>query len=164
MAGSGAQSLTGADGKIYGAIPVPQREVPARFVESWTYEQGRKIEKYKEVPAEIKDGQWANEAASTKVSFELAPLGKDDLVVHEWGVFTVFNDAKYANVDRKAEWGSLPSFFYRQFPKERLCWVPSAWDKPIIYFYAKPTPMSVEVNVKFSEGCRWYGGRPQQAR
>ena len=59
-------------------------KVPARFVDSWTYEQGRKIEKYKEVPAEIKDGQWANEAASTKVSFELAPLGKDDLVVHEW--------------------------------------------------------------------------------
>ena len=128
-------------------------KTPPRFVASWTFEKGKKIETYKEVPPEVAAGQWANQAASTKVSFELAPLAKDDLVVHEWGVFTVFNDVKYANVNRKEEWGSLPSFFYRQFPKERLRWVPSAWDKPIIYFYAKPTPLNVTVHVKFPEGA-----------
>ncbi len=83
----------------------------------------------------------------------VAPLGKDDLVVHEWGVFTVFTDVKYANANRKEEWGSLPKFFYRQFPKERLVWSPSGWDKPIIYVYAKPTPMRVTVKVDFSEGA-----------
>ena len=128
-------------------------KLPQRFIDSWSYEKGKKIEKYKDVPAEMTANQWANEAWSTKVSFELAPLAKDDLVVHEWGVFTVFNDVKYANVDRKEEWGSLPSFFYRQFPKERLCWVPSGWDKPIVYFYAKKTPLNVRVKVSFPEGA-----------
>jgi hypothetical protein len=85
-------------------------------------------------------------------SAEPAPLGKDDLVVHEWGVFTVFNDVKYANVNRKAEWGSLPGFFYRQFPKERLRWSPAGWDKPIIYFYAKPESLRLKVKVTFSDG------------
>src|SRR6516162_2768788 len=82
-----------------------------------------------------------------------AKLDKDDLVVHEWGVFTVLNDAKYANANRKEEWGSLPTFFYRQFPKERLRWMPSAWDKPLIYFYAKSESMHLRVKVTFTEGA-----------
>lgn len=56
-------------------------------------------------------------------------MKEQDLTVHEWGVFTVFNDRKYANLNRKAEWGDLPDFFYRQFPKQRLRWAPSPWDK-----------------------------------
>src|SRR5262249_39235744 len=83
----------------------------------------------------------------------MTALAKDDLVVHEWGVFTVFNDVKYANVNRKEEWGSLPTFFYRQFPKERLRWVPAAWDKPVVYFYAKPQSLRVGVKVTFTEGA-----------
>src|SRR5207237_8306356 len=98
-------------------------------------------------------GQCANETISAPIAFTMTALAKDDLVVHEWGVFTVFNDAKYANVNRKQEWGSLPSFFYRQFPTERLRWVPSAWDKPIIYFYAKPAPLRVNVKVTFPAGA-----------
>ena len=128
-------------------------KVPPRFLVSYSFDNGKKIETYKDVPAEIAAGQWANEAVSGPVVFEVDPLGKDDLVVHEWGVFTVFNDVKYANVNRKEEWGSLPSFFYRQFPKERLRWAPSAWDKPIVYFYAKQTPMRVAVKVTFAEGA-----------
>jgi hypothetical protein len=108
---------------------------------------------YKDVPAEVTAGQWANEAISAPVAFEMTALAKDDLVVHEWGVFTVFNDVKYANVNRKEEWTSLPSFFYRQFPTERLRWMPSAWDKPIVYFYAKKTPLRVKVKVTFAEGA-----------
>lgn len=115
---------------------------------------GAKVENiYKDVPAEITAGQWANTATSASVAFEMTELAKDDLVVHEWGVFTVFNDAKYANANRKEEWGSLPSFFYRQFPTERLRWVPSAWDKPIVYFYAKKTPLKASVKVTFAEGA-----------
>src|SRR5205807_8678634 len=40
----------------------------------------------------------------------------------------------------------------RQFPVERLHWVPSAWDKPVVYFYAKPTPLHLKVKVTFTEG------------
>jgi hypothetical protein len=128
-------------------------KVSPRFLVSYSFDNGKKVETYKDVPAEVTAGQWASEAAAPSVAFEMAALAKDDLVVHEWGVFTVFNDVKYANVNRKEEWGSLPSFFYRQFPKERLRWIPSAWDKPIVYFYAKNTPMHVNVKVTFAEGA-----------
>src|SRR5262249_7533167 len=67
-------------------------KVPARFVVSQTQIEGRQVFTYKDAPAEMVAGQWAGEAASQPVSFELRPLGRDDLVVHEWGVFTVFND------------------------------------------------------------------------
>jgi hypothetical protein len=103
-------------------------------------------------PAEILAGEWAGEIESAPASFELLPLGKEDLVIHEWGVFTVLNDSKYANANRKEEWGSLPTFFYRQFPKARLPWFPSATDKPIIYVYAKPSPILMNIKVAFAEG------------
>jgi hypothetical protein len=128
-------------------------KAPARFLVGESFSNGKRTVLYKDVPAEVTAGQWANQAESAPVAFEMAALGKDDLVVHEWGVFTVFNDVKYANVNRKEEWASLPSFFYRQFPKERLRWVPSGWDKPIVYFYAKKTPMRVKVKVTFAEGA-----------
>ena len=119
---------------------------------------------YKTASPELVAGQWANEITSAPVAFQLKPLGKEDFMIHEWGVFTVFNDAQYANVNRKEEWGSLPSFFYRQFPKERLRWVPSAWDKPFIYFYAKPQSLQINVQVTFAAGGRSSGGRPSPAR
>jgi RNA polymerase sigma factor (sigma-70 family) len=128
-------------------------KVPPRFIAAQNHPADVPFAIYKDAPAEMVAGQWAGEVASAPVTFELAPLGKEDLVVHEWGVFTVFNDVKYANVNRKEEWGSLPSFFYRQFPKERLRWVPSAWDKPIVYFYARPTPLHLNVKVTFTEGA-----------
>jgi len=128
-------------------------KLPAQFITAKSFINGKEITHTKEVPAEVRAGEWAKEITAKPVSFELAPLGKDDLVVHEWGVFTVFNDAKYANLNRKEEWGSLPAFFYRQFPQERLRWMPAAWDKPIVYFYAKQSPMRVNVKVKFSEGA-----------
>ncbi len=126
---------------------------PAKFLIGQKAVNGKVENIYKDVPAEIIAKQWAKSATSAPVAFEIAALAKDDLVVHEWGVFTVFNDVKYANVNRKQEWGSLPSFFYRQFPTERLRWVPSAWDKPVVYFYAKKTPMKVNVKVTFTEGA-----------
>jgi hypothetical protein len=128
--------------------------LPPRLVVSQSQELGKPlVTNYKDTPPEMLTNAWAGAVASAPVTVELAPLDKEDLVVHEWGVFTVFNDAKYANVNRKEEWGRLPSFFYRQFPKERLRWLPSAWDKPVVYFYAKPTPLHVNVRVTFPEGA-----------
>ena len=130
-------------GELFGEVPPGKYTAtfrfrspvaPAQFVIGQKLAKGKTENVYKKVPAEISAKQWAKEAGAAPVAFEIAALAKDDLVVHEWGVFTVFNDAKYANLNRKQEWGSLPSFFYRQFPTERLRWVPSAWDKPIRLF------------------------------
>ena len=77
----------------------------------------------------------------------------EDLTVHEWGVFTVFSDVKYANVDHKQEWASLPADFYRQFPTRRLVWQPAMWKKPIVYFYTKQPSLEIDVKVKFTEGA-----------
>src|SRR5262249_46786501 len=40
-----------------------------------------------------------------------------------------------------------------QFPRERLRWSPAAWDKPVVYFYAKPSSLNVSVKVTFPEGA-----------
>ena len=40
-----------------------------------------------------------------------APIAKG-LVVHEWGVFRVNEDADFANADLRAEWDGLPEFVY----------------------------------------------------
>jgi hypothetical protein len=111
-----------------------------------------KVTAHSGLPQELVAGQWAGEAVAGPVHFELAPLTRNDLVVHEWGVFTLFNDAKYANSNSKQEWDSLPNFFYRQYPQERLRWEPANWNKPIVYFYAKETPLRLEVKLTFADG------------
>jgi hypothetical protein len=139
-------------GKYVAKFRFRSPKAPQRFAVSTTEVAGKQVTTYKDASAALLAGQWAGEATSAPVEFELAGLVADDLVVHEWGVFTVFNDAKYANANRKEEWGSLPSFFYRQFPIERLRWMPSAWDKPIVYFYTKAL-LHVSVKVTFPEGA-----------
>jgi hypothetical protein len=139
-------------GKIDIRLRFKSPAVPARFATT-QITQGKQQVIYKDAPAELLADHWAGEIESAPAAFELVPLGKDDLVVHEWGVFTVLNDAKYANANRKEEWGSLPKFFYRQFPEERLRWLPSLWDKPIVYFYAKPASLRLRVQVRFPEGA-----------
>jgi hypothetical protein len=145
------------------AVPVPAGKYTAQFrfrspklgprmAVAWSVENGMKVIEYKDTPPEWLADHWAGEIAAAPVAFQLEPLGKDDLVVHEWGVFTVFNDVKLANANRRQEWDSLPPYFYRQFPKERLRWVPAAWDKPIVYFYARPASLRVNVRVMFPNG------------
>jgi len=97
-------------------------------------------------------GAWSGSVTSNTAPITLSPMTEQDLTVHEWGVFTVFNDQQYANLNRKAEWGDLPDFFYRQFPKQRLRWSPSSWDKPLIYFYSKRPCLKLNVSVKFVRG------------
>jgi hypothetical protein len=128
-------------------------KVPERFAIGKRVVAGKSEAVHEKPSPELVAGQWTGPATAPPAAFELTALGKDDLVVHEWGVFTVFNDVKYANADRREEWDSLPSFFYRQFPYKRLRWVPSAWDKPIVYFYARPTPLRLSVQVTFPDGA-----------
>ncbi len=106
----------------------------------------------KDAPAEWLAGQWAHEVVSGPASFELLSLTTNDLVVHEWGVFTSFNQFKDAESHRKKEWGSLPNFFYKQYPQERLRWIPANWNKPVVYFYTKEAPLQLGVTVTFAEG------------
>jgi hypothetical protein len=92
------------------------------------------------------------DVVAPKVKLQVRELKAGDLRVHEWGVFTVYTEMKLANAGMKAEWNSLPDFFYRQFPTYRLKWSPSAWDKPIIYFYAQ-RHLDLTVTIDFKEGA-----------
>jgi len=148
-----AQNVPPPTGKYEVQCRFRSPEVPKQFLVGQRLVAGKVEAEYTAPAAALVANQWANEVRPAPITFQLLPLQKDDLTVHEWGVFTVSNDVKYANVNRKEEWGSLPNFFYRQFPKERLRWMPAAWDKPIIYFYAKPTQQRLDVSVTFPEGA-----------
>ncbi len=115
-------------------------------------ENGQEYKASVNTPPEVFAGQWAHEVVSAPITIELLPLTKKDLVVHEWGVFGVFNNAQDAESFRNKEWSSLPSFVYRQFPKEHLSSRPGMVNKPVLYFYGAQTPLSLEVNVRFTEG------------
>lgn len=149
----GGQEGSVAMGKYTLSCAFRAPAVPARFVASRKFVEGKEVAEYKDAPKEMLAGAWARQVVSNDSAFELKPLAADDLVVHEWGVFTVFNDVKYANLNRKAEWSSLPDCFYRQFPKPRLQWQSSGWDKPIVYFYAKPESLHLKVKVTFAAGA-----------
>jgi hypothetical protein len=97
-------------------------------------------------------GAWSGSVTAKPAQMTISPMKEHDLTVHEWGVFTIFNEQKFANLNRKAEWGNLPGFFYRQFPQQRLRWSPGAWDKPLIYFYSDRPALKLEVNVTFADG------------
>src|SRR5271166_1090614 len=75
------------------------------------------------------------------------------LLVHEWGVINVYNDAELANADMRSVWESLPDFVYgnvdrRHIPQEVVIVL-----APVIYFHA-PKELAVQVKVEFP------GGRP----
>jgi hypothetical protein len=97
-------------------------------------------------------GAWSGSVTAKPAQMTVSNMREHDLTVHEWGVFTVFSERKFANLNRKAEWGNLPEFFYRQFPQQRLRWSPGAWDKPLIYFYSGRPALKLEVSVTFTDG------------
>jgi hypothetical protein len=131
-------------------------DLPARTVsgERVSQKDGKEVREtiYDEATPDQKRFAWSGKVTSNTAALDLNPLRDEDLKVHEWGVFTVFNDLKYANVNRQAEWSALPDFFYRQFPKQRIKWMPGAWDKPIVYFYSKRPALNVNLKVKFADG------------
>ncbi|MHC5038313.1 MAG: hypothetical protein ACYTHM_13440 [Planctomycetota bacterium] len=114
--------------------------------------QGRRVPLWDTPTPEQVKKAWQGELMSQSATFEFLSSKSTGLIVHEWGVFTVYNDLEYANAGRKAEWASLPGFFYRQFPKQRLRWLPAAWDKPIIYFHTQRN-MALKVEVGFPKGA-----------
>ncbi len=102
-------------------------------------------------------GAWTSTVESS-AAIRVHDLTPGNLTVHEWGVFSTFNDAKYANADLAAEWASLPEFFYRQFPAPRLkkTWrhlMPAIVHKPIVYFYTDQPKVDIKVKVSFSQGA-----------
>ena len=93
-------------------------------------------------------------------------LGKDPnpsakgLVLHEWGVYRVNEDADFASADMRSIWDDLPPFVYGHI-KGRA--VPQHWgaieifDRPIIFFHAE-TPTVLRLKVDFPGGMAgvWY--------
>jgi len=128
-------------------------KLPKQMVIGERIQDGKREKLYETIPDEKVAKTWAGTLVSNTAALAVRELRDDEFAVHEWGVFTVFNDLKYANANRKAEWASLPEFFYRQFPSVRLRWEPAAWDKPILYFYCTRPTLKVEVKVTFAEGA-----------
>ena len=132
----------------------PKLPAKARKGERVSDDHGEEVHEiiYDEASPEQLAGAWSGSVTTNSTKITLSPIKEQDLTVHEWGVFTVFNDQKFANLNRKAEWGDLPDFFYRQFPKQRLRWIPGAWDKPLISFYTNRPSLKLNVTVKFVQG------------
>jgi hypothetical protein len=80
--------------------------------------------------------------------------------VHEWGVFSVYPNQEWANVDMAHEWNSLPARIYRLYPKAQLPYFGPV-RKPVVYFHwnADTEPKGpVSLTVQFFNGrpVVWY--------
>jgi hypothetical protein len=139
-------------GAYSATVKVTLPEVPRRLLESTTYNNGQKTENFKEYTDAEMAAMWHGTLTSAPMAFTVEALTPRDLTVHEWGVFTAFPDMAYANANRKAEWGTLPEVFYRQFPTQRLRWIPSAWDKPVINFFTPHDSLRCRVSIDFGTG------------
>ncbi len=90
------------------------------------------------------------------------PAVAKGLVVHEWGVFRVHDDAEMANADARAEWDSLPPFMYGNVSGRVL---PVNWGRleirrrPVIFFHA-PEPLALALRIDFPGGIPgvWWPG------
>jgi hypothetical protein len=80
------------------------------------------------------------------------PIQKN-LVVHEWGVFSAYDDLEMANADMKAEWDSLPKFMYGQMAGRKLPDFTGNYvvRKPVVFFHSSET-ISMEMRVDFPQG------------
>jgi len=82
-----------------------------------------------------------------------AETPQKDLVVHEWGVISVYNDVELANADMRAVWAGLPKFVYGNVDRRSIPEQIVIITAPVIYFH---TPNELLVNVK----VEFPGGRP----
>jgi hypothetical protein len=78
------------------------------------------------------------------------PVAPGEFDLHEWGVFTVARNDRWAMSDLRAEWASFPKEFYRIWPDLNLPWH-GAVRKPVIFLHGKPG-MKVDLSIKFSAG------------
>lgn len=85
---------------------------------------------------------------------------KKGLVVHEWGVFRVSQDADFANAEMRAAWDELPEFAYGHI-KGRV--VPQHWGaaefrrQPVIFFHAtEPTLLRAKIDFPGGMAGVWF--------
>lgn len=79
------------------------------------------------------------------------------LIVHEWGVFSVYEDEEAALRTMRAEWEGLPKFVYGVREVGRSMPYRGPVRKPVIYLHA-PQAMMVDLKVSFTKGRAmvWY--------
>jgi hypothetical protein len=97
--------------------------------------------------------------ASSATAQAARPVSKG-LVVHEWGVFRVNDDAEFANADLRVEWDDLPGFVYGHLKGRSI---PQHWGAveirkcPVVFFHAEE-PARIRMRVDFPNGMAgaWY--------
>jgi hypothetical protein len=100
---------------------------------------------------------WLGALAAVALGIALAAnpaeTPQKDLVVHEWGVISVYNDVELANADMRAAWAGLPKFVYGNIDQRSLPPRVIVIEAPLIYFHT-PGELAIKVKVEFP------GGRP----
>ena len=92
---------------------------------------------------------------------DAAPVQKG-LVVHEWGVFYIHDDAEVANADARGEWDDLPKFMYGHIIGRDI---PVNWGRteirkqPVVFFHT-PQALAVKMRIDFADGMPgvWWPG------
>src|SRR5436190_2913936 len=96
---------------------------------------------------------------SAAVATGMAPLGRGELVVHEWGTFLAMEGSDGVTLDGMYhEEHALPGFVHARSKDElRVPSVSVKGETPVIYFYTD-RPQDVTVRVKFPRGLwtQWY--------
>ncbi len=126
---------------------------PQRGVVGAQLVNGKNVEIFADPTPEQVANAWTAKATSNTATVTLKELTEKNLTVHEWGVFSVYNDEQFANVEMKEEWAAMPDFFYTQFPKQKLKFEPAFISKPIIYFYTDRPGLTIDAKVTFAEGA-----------
>jgi hypothetical protein len=82
---------------------------------------------------------------------------RNGLIVHEWGVFSVYEDEEAALQAMRAEWDGLPKSIYGVRELSRSLPYRGPVRKPVIYLHA-PQAMTVDLKVRFTKGRAmvWY--------
>ena len=101
---------------------------------------------------EVEKNAWSG-TLTADAPLIIVPMSKDDLTVHEWGVFIDYHEADYANTSMKAEWASMPAYFERQFPKATFPTFYLPVSKPVIYCYTKRPALQLALTLKFGTGA-----------
>ncbi len=90
---------------------------------------------------------------------------KPDLIVHEWGVISVYNDVELANADMRAEWAGLPKFVNGQIDGRKVPEYMGPVLAPVIYFHtAQPITLSVKVDFPGGKPAVWWPSTVTPAR
>jgi len=100
--------------------------------------------------SEVVVGGWLHQAAGQKVTQGAAAETANGFVVHEWGVFNVFDDEKAALQIMTEEWKGLPKFVYGVLDGRTLPYRGPV-RKPVVYFHSAKA-LTVQMKVDFPKG------------